>query len=123
MKYTIWVFVGSGIGGLLRYGLAMVLSNGCINLPLHTFVANSIASVIVGMAMGYLANVGDEPFVKYAIAIGICGGLSTYSTFSYELFRYAIENQWWRFVLYGSLTFALCLTFTALGFYLAKICL
>lgn len=119
MNQFLFVFLGSGLGGVIRYGLTLALTKYSYKLPIHTLSANIIASFIIGICMGYLMNT-ENNWLRYFIAIGFCGGLSTYSSFSYEIFQQYGHQDWICLILYISLTFTLCLLSVFLGVLIMK---
>lgn len=91
------VFTGGGVGALCRF----LISLGVVNqlksfLPVATLLANIIACAIMGITVLYAQNKFDTtPWLKAFILVGFCGGLSTFSTFSYETVLLFKANQWY----------------------------
>jgi CrcB protein len=87
---TLWpsflaVGVGAAVGAWLRWGLAQWLNPLNARLPYGTLAANLIGGYFIGMAMAYFAAHPDlSPVWRLAIVTGFLGGLTTFSTFSYE---------------------------------------
>lgn len=89
MNTWLAVFVGGGIGSVMRFGLTRLLL--ALNVrgafPWATFGANVLSCVILAYALFRLQpQLQDRPALSAFIAVGICGGFSTFSTFSYENF-------------------------------------
>src|SRR4051794_29823940 len=87
MKEIIAVFVGGGLGSLVRFGLARWI-NGlqpAYSFPAGTFVVNITACFVLGFVVGLVDHkVLLSPLTRIFWAVGFCGGFSTFSTFSYE---------------------------------------
>lgn len=92
MIKTLVIFVGGGIGSVLRYLVSgwMYALLGA-DFPFGTFAVNIVGSLIIGF---FLTIAEDRflvsPDLRAFVAIGIVGGFTTFSTFTYEtlgLFR------------------------------------
>jgi len=121
MKEVILVFLGGGIGSALRY-LVSKSFTGWINnpFPYSTFLVNIIGCFLIGIFLT-LPERFDWFTLEYRLflATGICGGFTTFSTFSYENFALK-EGDYMYFVSYTILSFAIGLAATFLGMYLVK---
>ena len=92
-KYII-VFLGGGIGSLLRFSISLLVTKWQSSLPIATFLSNVISCSIFGLLMYLYQNKDFIPETyKLLVIIGICGGLSTFSTFSYETFELIKQGQ------------------------------
>ncbi len=80
------VALGGALGSLGRWGIGSALRAVLPGLPAGTFVANVLAGLIIGVITGYAAASPIDPNVKAFVTVGLCGGLSTFSTFSNETF-------------------------------------
>ncbi len=94
------VFVGGGLGAMLRFTISMVVVNKWNSfLPMATLGANLLAILIMGLALFYAeAKLEALPWVRAFVLIGFCGGLSTFSTFSYETIL-LLKGYHWGYAL------------------------
>jgi fluoride exporter len=83
MNYFL-VFIGGGIGSILRFGISELLKPYSTTFPFATFVANVMSCFLLGIAMGLFSTQSISPQQKLLIVTGICGGFSTFSTFANE---------------------------------------
>lgn len=87
MNYLL-VFVGGGMGSLLRYLFSIVFAKSGLQLPFATFCANVVScSVFAGLLHLYVHKQHIPEHYRVFIVVGVCGGLSTFSTFSFETFE------------------------------------
>lgn len=86
LKIFTTLFIGGGIGSVLRYSISLLVVNNFKSyLPLATFLANMLAIAIMGIALAYAEPKFEQyPWLRGMVLVGFCGGLSTFSTFSYE---------------------------------------
>lgn len=92
------IFLGSGAGGLLRYGLGGIVQGWCgSQFPVGTLVVN----VSGCLAMGFLATVWTGPILireeyRDAVLIGLLGGYTTFSSFGRETLALVHDGEWGR---------------------------
>lgn len=82
------IFVGAGgaIGSILRYAvtMAMVTRLGP-GFPWHTLAINVVGSFLIGAVSAYIqGTTGLSPALGAFLTVGVLGGFTTFSTFSYD---------------------------------------
>ncbi|WP_321973204.1 fluoride efflux transporter CrcB [Paratractidigestivibacter sp.] len=86
MMEALAVALGGALGSLGRWGIGNAFRVALPGLPAGTFAANVLAGLIIGLVSGANAASPLQPEVKALLTVGLCGGLSTFSTFSNETF-------------------------------------
>src|SRR5687768_4040089 len=81
------VALGAGMGAVGRYLIDRAIQARHDSVfPWGTFAVNIVGSFVLGMlAAGTLAS--DHPLLALLLGPGLCGALTTYSTFGYETLR------------------------------------
>ncbi len=89
--------LGGAIGCNLRYAMGRYLASvfeahpNFGNLPLSTFVVNVVGSALLGCVAGAISN--REHSIYLFLAVGVCGGFTTFSTFSLEVVELLQNNR------------------------------
>jgi CrcB protein len=86
LKLLLPVFLGGGLGAVVRFSISLLVVNNFKGfLPIATLLANLLAILIMGSALYYAETKMETiPWIRAFVLIGFCGGLSTFSTFSFE---------------------------------------
>ncbi len=85
MKYLI-VFAGGGVGAALRYWMQGVIhSFAGAAFPYGTMVVNVLGSFLIGSLMSLFdERFVVQPMLRVFLTVGLLGGFTTFSSFSYE---------------------------------------
>ncbi len=119
----IWlVALGGALGSVCRYLLGPALQRLFdATFPVGTLVINVVGSLILGFVMRLAAEgVNVTPEARAFIAVGICGGFTTFSTFSYEAMRLLEDGEGGRAALYVVASVLLSLLAAYLGIVSAR---
>ena len=118
MNYLV-VFIGAGLGGVFRYILSYFIQKQFPPyFPFGTFAVNLLGSFILGlMIFGLDEKDLINPSLKLFIGIGLCGGFTTFSTFSFETFNLLRDSEF----LFAGLNILANVLLTVFGIYLAYI--
>lgn len=82
------VLLGAAVGAPLRYLIdRAVQARHDTVFPWGTFTVNLTACAILGFLTGVASAVTVSPNTQLLLGTGLCGALSTYSTFSFETLR------------------------------------
>ena len=115
------VFIGGGIGAVLRYG-AGLLSGRCFGFALPgTFAVNMLGCLLLGVLMAaahcraeWLSNE-----LRHLLCVGVLGALTTFSTFSFEIFSLVKSGRIACALGYWLVSSLLGFAATAVGYYAA----
>ncbi|MHB1677521.1 MAG: fluoride efflux transporter CrcB [Sulfuriferula sp.] len=114
--------VGAALGAWLRWGLGMWLNPLFPTLPLGTLTANLGGGYIIGLAIAFFAQQpGLSPEWRLLVITGFLGGLTTFSTFSAEVFTLLSRQQWHWGALEILVHVAGSITMTGLGVWTYKV--
>lgn len=87
------VFLGGGIGSVLRFLLSKIFPFQANAFPWATLVSNILASLLLAFVVFQFKDSEKWASIQALVLIGFCGGLSTFSTFSYENFQLLQQGQ------------------------------
>lgn len=113
------VGAGGAAGSIARYLLSYVLLAGhsLWGMPSGTLAVNAAGSLFIGVVIGST----DSDTLRWLLAVGFCGGFTTFSSFSADTLRLLREGSFGPAGFYIVLSVAVCIACTALGLWIGQL--
>ncbi|MGE5315631.1 MAG: fluoride efflux transporter CrcB [Acidobacteriota bacterium] len=111
------VFLGGGIGAALRYWLSGTIARTSGSaFPIGTVTVNIAGCFLIGLFMtAFEERFLVTPQLRLFLTIGILGGFTTFSTFSYETVMMLKDAEYMSASLNAALSLFSCLLATYAG--------
>jgi fluoride exporter len=122
MSY-LWVTIGSALGGLLRYAITRWTLTISAGFPFGTVFINILGSFVIGYFGTLTLQSGKYPAsdnLRLFVMVGICGGFTTFSSFSLQTFDLMRTGAWGRALANVIFSVVLCVAAVAAGHLLAQ---
>ncbi len=119
----LWVTVGSALGGLLRYALTRLTLVISADFPYGTILINVLGSFVIGYVGTLTLQSGRYAVsdnLRLFVMVGICGGFTTFSSFSLQTFDLLRNGAWGRAMANIVVSVVLCLAAVAAGHLIAQ---
>jgi len=120
---TVWVALGGAVGSIGRYWLATWALPISRALPAGTIMINIIGSFVIGFFGTLTLESGRHPAsepTRLFVMVGVCGGFTTFSSFSLQTLDLMRSGAWNRALLNVGASVLLCLAAVAAGHGLAS---
>jgi fluoride exporter len=98
MLQYLYIAIGGALGAILRFALSKWQHNNW--LPWHTLVTNILGCFIIGCCFSLLQTNKISSNLYALLAIGICGGFTTFSTFGLENYQYLKDSAIQKAIIY-----------------------
>ncbi|WP_422860525.1 fluoride efflux transporter CrcB [Flagellimonas sp. S174] len=121
MKQALLVFLGGGLGSMLRYLISKPLNDFHNNFYLGTFTVNIVGCLLIGIIMGMASK--NQALSQQSVlffATGLCGGFTTFSAFAFEKHSFIKEGAFLPFLIYLASSVILGILAVALGTWLVR---
>lgn len=122
MERFFWICLGSAVGGGARYLVSgWALKSFGPAFPYGTLAVNLLGSfLLAGLMYAGVEKAVVSPTVRLALTVGVMGGFTTYSTFSYETMKQLQDGAWAMAITNVLVTVVGCLLACMLGWAGAK---
>ena len=114
----LWVALGSALGGVARYAITRWTAPFSAQLPWGTVLINVLGSFVIGFFGTYTLAGGRHAAsdnMRLFVMVGLCGGFTTFSSFSLQTFDLLRTGAWGRALANVLLSLVLCVLSVALG--------
>lgn len=105
----LWVALGGALGSVLRLAVGMAISH---RLPIATLVVNIVGSLLIGIL---IRNIEHDASMYYFSVVGLCGGFTTFSTFSLDVMRLLKNGDTTHALLYIFISLTVCVIAVIIG--------
>ena len=82
MDKLLWVGLGGALGAILRYSISLLPLNS--SFPFLTLITNVIGAFVICIVVGLFEKHYLSSNINLFLKTGVCGGFTTFSTFSLE---------------------------------------
>ena len=121
IKNVLLVGAGSFIGGATRYLVSLALKNASKGFPWATLLVNLAGCFLIGLLWGMFSKSATEGSNwALLLTVGLCGGFTTFSTFSKEALMLLQSGNVWGFAGYIGISVAAGIALVAFGYFLVK---
>ena len=121
LKTILAVGAGSFLGGSARYLVSLAMKGANQGFPWATLIVNLVGCFLIGLLWGVFSKSASESS-NWALflTVGICGGFTTFSTFSKEALIMLQGGNIWGFAGYVAVSIIAGIALVALGYFLVR---
>ena len=102
MKSFLLVFLGGGLGSVIRYLVTTAMNQYSKVLPFGTFTVNMLGCLLIGLILGYAQKENTLTSNQtLLLATGFCGGFTTFSAFANENLELVKNGELFNFSIYA----------------------
>jgi len=117
MLNFLFIFLGGGVGALLRFGISGYVNKSArSNFPWGTLTVNLLGCFIIGALFIVFDKLIESKELKNLITVGLIGSLTTFSTFSLEALNLILKNHFFLAISYLLISIVFGLLFCYLGY-------
>ena len=121
IKNTIFIGCGSFLGGAARYLISVVMKTMSKGFPWRTLAVNLVGCMAIGLLWGFFSKSASEGNTwALFLMVGVCGGFTTFSTFSKEALVILQSGNIMGLLAYVSVSVIAGVALVAAGYYMIK---
>lgn len=115
---SLLVFMGAGLGGVLRFWVSESISPPANGFPLATLLINAAGCLVIGCLIGAMPTMSS--FTRLIVVVGILGGFTTFSAFARETVDLWQAGRISTAAAYVLASNVLSIALAAIGFVIAR---
>ena len=122
IKNTLFIGCGSFLGGAARYLVSIAMKTVGKGFPWGTLVVNLVGCLFIGLLWGFFSKSASENS-SWALfmTVGICGGFTTFSSFSKEALMMLQAGNFFSLLAYVVISVIAGIALVAAGYYLVSL--
>lgn len=121
----LWIALGGALGSMGRYWASNFIDGRAGKVfPWSTLLVNVTGSFVIGLLAAWLVGENRwqaQPRWREFLMIGLCGGYTTFSSFSLDALNLLRASHWFQAGAYAVLSLVLCLVAVWLGHALGQL--
>ena len=122
IRITIFIGCGSFIGGAARYIISVAMKAKSKGFPWGTLIVNLVGCLVIGLLWGFFSkNSSESSSWALFMIVGICGGFTTFSTFSKEALMMLQAGNFISLLAYVTISVIAGIALVAAGYYLVRL--
>ena len=122
IKNTLFIGCGSFLGGAARYLVSIAMKTVGKGFPWGTLVVNLVGCLFIGLLWGFFSkNSNESSSWALFMTVGICGGFTTFSTFSKEALMMLQAGNFFSLLAYVAISVIAGIALVAAGYYLVRL--
>ena len=122
IKNAILIGCGSFIGGAARYLISVTMKTMSKGFPWGTLAVNLVGCLVIGLLWGFFSkNSSESSSWALFMTVGICGGFTTFSTFSKETLMMLQAGNFISLLAYVTISVIAGIALVAAGYYLVRL--
>ena len=122
IKNTLFIGCGSFLGGAARYLVSIAMKTVGKGFPWGTLAVNFVGCLVIGLLWGFFSkNSSESSSWALFMIVGICGGFTTFSTFSKEALMMLQAGNFISLLAYVTISVIAGIALVAAGYYLVRL--